>query len=138
MQRQVRRTAHAIHSPLAPVTLGLLALGTSLDVLAGGSRGALTSFAFWSIAAGVALGGWCVAGAVLDRLLFAEIGETARATLDGFATTMVVGLYALATLLRMSTPVHAAPAPAVALEVAGAALLVVKAWIGRELAAWHR
>lgn len=134
MDRQVRRCAHAIYPPLAPVTLGLLALGTALDLLAAGSVDALTSLAFWSIAAGVALGGWCVAGVVLDWALLDEPGDGGQPTLDGFATTVVVGLYALATVLRMSDPFHAAPAPALALEVAGAALLVIKAWIGRELA----
>jgi hypothetical protein len=47
-----------------------------------------------------------------------------------------VGLFGLAALLRVETAAHAAPASAMALQVAGAALLGTKAWIGRELGTW--
>ncbi len=136
MQRQVRRTAHAVHPALAPAALGLLALGTALDVLSLGHAGAVTWLAFWALAAGVAAGTWCAAFALFDWVLFAELGESGSCGLDGFATALVVGLFALAAILRLGTEAHAAPAPAMALEVAASALLAVKTWIGRELAAW--
>jgi uncharacterized membrane protein len=136
MERQVKRTAQAIHPALAPAALGLLVLGTSLDVLAGGQAGALTWLAFWALVAGIAAGTWCAAFALLDWIFFAELGETGVCGLDGFATAVVVGLYGASALLRIEAPSHAAPAAAMAIEIAGAALLGMKAWVGRELAAW--
>jgi hypothetical protein len=136
MQRQVKRTARAIHPTLASGALGLLALGTALDVLSTGHGGALTWMAFWAIAVGIAAGTWCAMFALLDWVFFAELGDSDVCGLDGFATAIVVGLYGLAALLRLDAPAHAPPAPAMALEVAAAALLAMKTWIGRELAAW--
>lgn len=136
MERQVKRTAQAIHPALAPVALGLLALGTALDVLAAGQAGALTWLAFWALVLGVAAGTWCAVFALLDWIFFAELGEAGVCGLDGFATALVVGLFGVAALLRIESPAHAAPAGAMAIEIAGAALLGMKAWIGRELASW--
>jgi uncharacterized membrane protein len=136
MVRQVKRTAQAIHPALAPAALGLLALGAAFDVLAMGRAGALSWLGFWAIAGGVAAGTWCAAFALLDWIFFAELGEAGVCGLDGFATALVVGLFGLAALLRVGTSAHAAPPPAMALEVAAGALLTVKTWIGRELAAW--
>jgi hypothetical protein len=118
------------------MSLGLLALGTGLDVLAAGNSGALPSLAFWCIAVGVATGTWCAGFALLDWIFFARLGSAGGYGFGGFATAIVVGLYALDALLRVDAPSHAAPAGAIALEVSGAALLAVKTWIGRELAAW--
>jgi uncharacterized membrane protein len=136
MERQVKRTAQAIHPALAPAALGLLALGTALDILAGGQAGALTWLAFWSLVLGVAAGTWCAAFALLDWIFFAELGEEGMCGLDGFATALIVGLFGVSALLRIQSPLHAAPAAAMAIEIAGAALLGMKAWIGHELATW--
>jgi uncharacterized membrane protein len=136
MQRHVRRTAIAVHPVLAPAALGLLAFGAALDVLGAGQGGALTWLAFWSITAGIALGTWSAAFALLDWVFFAELGDAGVCGLDGFATALVVGLFGVAALVRLDAVAHAPPPAAMALEVAGAALLVVKTWIGRELAAW--
>jgi uncharacterized membrane protein len=134
--RRIAPGAAAIHPVLAPASLGLLALGTGLDVLAAGHDGPLSWLGFWCIAAGVATGTWCAGFALLDWVLFARLGEAGVFGLDGFATAIVVGLYALDALLRVDGPFRAASPAAMALEVAGAALLAMKTWIGRELAAW--
>jgi uncharacterized membrane protein len=136
MQREVRCTAKAIHPALAPAALGLLALGAALDVLSFGHAGALSWLAFWAIVAGVAAGTWSAAFALLDWIFFAELGEAGVCGLDGFATAIVAGLFGLAALTRLGSSAHAAPPAAMALEVAGAALLAMRTWIGRELAAW--
>jgi hypothetical protein len=136
MQRQVWRAGDAIHAALARGALGLLALGTALDVLSAGHAGAVTWMAFWALVAGIAGGTWCAAFALFDWVLFARLGDTGVCGLDGFATAIVVGLYGLSALLRIDTPAHAPAAAAMALEVAAAALLGMKTWIGRELAAW--
>jgi uncharacterized membrane protein len=134
--RRIRPSAGAIHPALAPAALGFLALGTALDVLAAGHSGPLAWLAFWSVSAGVAAGSWCAAFGLLDWIIYARLGEAGMFGLDGFATAIVVGLYALDALLRVDAPSRAAPPAAMALEVAGAALLAMKTWIGRELAAW--
>jgi uncharacterized membrane protein len=134
--RKTGLTGGAIHPVFAPASLGLLALGTALDVLAGGRPGVLSGFAFWVVAAGVAAGTWCALFGLLDWIFFALLGKNGMCGLDGFATAVVVGLYGLDALLRVDAPSRPAPSSALALEVAGAALLGMKVWIGRELAVW--
>jgi hypothetical protein len=136
MRREVKRTALAIHPALTPAALGLLAVGATLDLFAMGRGGALAWLAFWFIASGVAFGVWCATFALLDWIFFAELGQKGVCGLDGLATTVIVGLFGLAALLRVTTVAHAPPESAMALEVAGAALMGTRAWIGRELAAW--
>jgi uncharacterized membrane protein len=138
MLRQVKRTGQAVHPALAPLALGLLALGAGLDVLAAGREGPLTWLAFWIIACGVAAGTWSAMFAVADWVFFADAGETGVCGLGGFPTALIVGIYGLAALLRVASPEHVAPPAAMALEVAGAALVVTKTWVGRELASWLR
>jgi hypothetical protein len=121
-----------VHPALAPAAFGLLGLGSALDIIAHG--GTLTWMSFYAIAAGVALGAWCAVFALLDWICFADLGERGAWGLDGIPTAMVVGLYGAAVLLRVDSAWHAASASAMACEVAGAALLANKAWIGRELA----
>jgi uncharacterized membrane protein len=133
VDRQVGSSGRAIHPVLAPIALGLLVLGSSLDVVA--RSGALTWLSFYAIAGGVALGTWCAAFALLDWICFADLGASGAWGLDGVPTAAVVGLYGAAALLRVHSNWHVATASAMALEVAGAALLANKAWIGRELAA---
>lgn len=136
MLRQVKRTGQAVHPALAPVALGLMALGAGLDVLAAGREGPLTWLAFWTIAAGVAVGTWSAMFAVADWIFFADAGDAGVCGIGGFPTALVVGLFGLAALLRVATSEHVAPPAAMALEVAGAALIVTKTWVGRELASW--
>jgi hypothetical protein len=136
MQRRVKRTSLAIHPVWAPGALGLLALATALDILAGGRPGALTWLAFWASAVGIAGGAWCALFSLLDWIFFADLGEAGVYGLDGFATSLVVGLYGLSALLRLDAPAHAPPPAAMALEIAAAGLLGMKTWIGRELGQW--
>ena len=136
MLRQVRRTGQAVHPALTPVSLGVLALGAGLDVLAAGREGPLTWLAFWTIAWGVAAGTWSAMFAVADWIFFADAGEAGVCGLGGFPTALIAGLFGLAALLRVASPDHVAPPAAMALEVAGVALIVTKTWVGRELASW--
>jgi uncharacterized membrane protein len=136
MLRQVKRTGQAVHPALSPIPLGLMAFGAGLDVLAAGREGPLTWLAFWAIAAGVAAGTWSAMFAVADWVFFAESGDASVCGLGGFPTALVVGLFGLAALLRVASPEHVAPPAAMALEVAGVALIVTKTWVGRELASW--
>jgi hypothetical protein len=124
------------YSFVGPAALALLGLATALDVLAAGQPGVIASLAFWTVMAGVAAGTWYTVFALLDWVVFAQLGESGVCGLDGFVCAIVVGLFGLSALLRVDVPAHAAPPAAAALEVAGAALIGMKAWIGRELAAW--
>jgi hypothetical protein len=136
MHRRVKHRGLAIHPVWAPGALGLLAVATALDVLSGGGPGALTWLAFWASVAGIAAGSWSALFALLDWVFYAELGESGVCGLDGFATTLVVGLYGLSALLRLDAPAHAPPPSAMALEIAAAGLLGMKTWIGRELGQW--
>ncbi len=122
--------------PLGPAPFGLLALATALDVFFGGQSEALTSLAFWTLALGVALGTWYTMFALLDWIAFARLGKAGACGVDGFLHAVVVGLYGLSAVFRVATAAHAAPSSAMALEVAGAALMPLVPCIGRELAAW--
>ncbi|HZU83221.1 MAG TPA: DUF2231 domain-containing protein [Polyangiaceae bacterium] len=135
MHRRAAGPGNAIHPVLAPAALALLALGTSFDLLAAGHAGALTWLAFWILCAGIAWGTWCAMWGLLDWVCFSRLGDAGVGGIDSFATAIVVGLYALSALLRLDDTAHAPTDAAVALEVAGAALIGMKAWIGRELAA---
>jgi hypothetical protein len=136
MQRRVKRMGIAIHPVWAPGSLGLLALATALDILSAGHPGALTWLAFWATALGIAAGAWCAMFSLLDWVFYAELGDAGVYGLDGFATSLIVGLYGLSALLRLDAPAHAPPPSALALEVAAAGLLGMKTWIGRELGQW--
>jgi uncharacterized membrane protein len=136
VERQVVGAGRAIHPVLTPLALGLLGLGSALDaVSASAGSGQLTWIAFYVLVAGVALGSWCAVFALLDWICFAELGESGAWGIDGLPTAVVVGLYGGAVLLRAGAACHGAGASAMALEVVGAALLVNRSWIGRELAA---
>ncbi len=136
MNRQIGQPSQALHLVVAIAAPGLLAAGTALDALAAGRDGALTWLAFWSIVAGVGLGAWCAAWALLDWIFFSGLGGAGVLGLEGLSTATVVGLYGFAALLRIDSPAHSAPPPAVAFEVSAATLLGMKAWLGSELAAW--
>ena len=136
MLRQVKRTGQAVHPALTPVALGVLALGAGLDVLAAGREGPLSWLAFWTVASGIAAGTWSALFAVADWIFFADAGDAGVCGIGGFPTALVVGLFGLAALLRVASPEHVATPAAMALEVAGVALIVTKTWVGRELASW--
>jgi hypothetical protein len=133
--RHVRRAFGIGHPDLGPASLGLLGLGTALDILSTGEAGACACLAFWAIVVGVAVGVWCCVFALLDWVVFARLGEAGVYGIGGFVRALVVGFYGLAATLRVATPSHVAYAAAIALEVAGAALVFLMPWIGRELAA---
>jgi hypothetical protein len=133
--RPVRRAFGVGRPDFGPASLGLLGLGTALDVLSAGEPGACACLAFWAIVLGVATGVWCCVFALLDWVIFARLGEAGVYGIGGFVRALVVGLFGLAATLRVAAPAHVANAPAIALEVAGAALMAVMPWIGRELAA---
>jgi hypothetical protein len=138
MRGRATLTAGVVDPVLTPSTLGLLALGTGLDLLSRGQPGTLSLLAFWAIAGGVAGGTWCATFALLDWVFAppaAERGYAGAWALHGFATATIVGLYAVDALFRLHAQGHAPAPPAAAVEVGGAALLVMKIWIGRELRA---
>jgi len=134
MQRQVRRAGSITHPVFARASIVIIALGCAVDVLSGGRAGAMSWLSFWVSTVGVAFGAWCAMFAVLDWVLYADLGERGISGLDGFASGMVVGLCGIALLLRVDCNAHAAVAGATSLEWVAIALMCVKSWIGRELA----
>jgi hypothetical protein len=133
MRRECSSRLHAAHPSLDRGAFALLGLGATLDAFSTGRPGAVTWLAFWALSAGVALGTWSTIFGLLDWVFFAELGESGAAGLGGFTTALVVGLFGLAALSRVGTTAHGAPAVAIVLEVAGATLMWMRNWIGREL-----
>ncbi|MGD0674676.1 MAG: DUF2231 domain-containing protein [Polyangiaceae bacterium] len=133
MRRAILVGRHAANPAFARGAFAPFVLGSALDAVASCRSSAVSSLGFWIVVLGVALGAWVATFEILDWLFFARLGSTGVSGLDGFISAMVVGLFALATWLRAATLSHQAPAAAVAVEVAGVALLSVKGWIGREL-----
>ncbi|MCL2449299.1 MAG: hypothetical protein FWD17_10150 [Polyangiaceae bacterium] len=128
---------HPAHPSLGNAAFALLGLGVALDALSTGRAGAITWLAFWALAAGVALGTWSAIFALFDWIFFASLGEApgeaGLSGLGGFATALVVGLFGLAALSRVDSVAHAPPSVAIVLEMAGATLMWMRNWIGREL-----
>ena len=115
------------------MAFGLLGLGSALDIVA--RTDATSWLSFYALAGGVALGTWCAVFALLDWICFADLGERGVWGIDGLPTAVVVGLYGAAVLLRVGAAWHPPGASAMAFEIAGAAMLANRSWIGRELAA---
>ncbi len=136
--RRLHLAGLATDPALARAAVALFACGLAIDVV--GGIGALTWLSFYALGIGVALGAWGVAFAAFDWVWFAEWGNAGAWGLGGIPTAAAVGLYGIAVLLRFDSPWHAAPPSALAVELAGAALLAGKTWqdLGRarELAAW--
>jgi hypothetical protein len=131
-RRHILLTAGLVDPVLLPSFLGLLVLGTGLDLLARGQAGALTWLAFWTLVAGLATTTWSATFAFLDWV-FAPRADRAGCGFDGIALFTIVALYGLSALFRVDTRGHAPGGPAAALEVAAAALLAMRAWMGHEL-----
>jgi uncharacterized membrane protein len=133
-------TLHPAHPSLVNVAFALLGLGVALDALSTGRGGAVTWLAFWVLALGVAFGTWTAIFSLFDWVFFArpvdgpsDGGESSLSGVGGFATALVVGLFGLSAITRVDTAAHAPPPVAIVLEMAGATLMWMRSWMGREL-----
>jgi uncharacterized membrane protein len=106
MESKVKLFGHPIHPMLIVFPLGLLAIAVLFDIarmITGND--ALASVAYWNIAAGI-VGG--LAAAIFGLLDWLNIPAGTRAKqiglLHGGGNVVVVALFAISWLLRMSEP----------------------------------
>jgi uncharacterized membrane protein len=118
-----------VHFPV-----GLLLASVVFDALSHLSTGmALPTVAYWMLAAGI-VGGLAAAPFGLIDLLAIPVRTRASriGTWHAVGNLVVLCLFICSWALRPSAAL-AAPLPAVALSMAGAALLLVTAWMGGEM-----
>lgn len=135
MESRARALGHPIHPMLIVFPLGLLAISVIFDILyyITGTVGLATA-AFWNIIAGIIMG---LIAAVFGLLDWLAIPSNTRAKriglLHGGGNVVVVALFFISWLLRLSTTNHTPNAVGFVLEILGAILALFTAWLGGEL-----
>ena len=134
MEARAKVLGHAVHQILIPFPLGLLTTAAVFDVIylfTLKPAWALTSF--YVIAAGI-VGG--LAAALFGLIDYLGIPKRTRARrigfLHGVGNVVMVGIFAISWLLRLSDP-DGPTFIAIVLSVIGAVLGGVTGWLGGEL-----
>lgn len=135
MESKVKLLGHPIHPMLIVFPLGLLATGVIFDlvhVIRGNTE--FATVAFWMIVAGVIGGLLAAAFGLLDWLAVPR-GTRAKSIglMHGGGNVIVVGLFVVSLLLRYNQPDYAPPSLSIVLELIGAGLALLTAWLGGEL-----
>jgi uncharacterized membrane protein len=135
MESRAKLLGHPIHPMLVVYPVGLFSAAVVFDLLylATNNEG-LATFSFWAIAAGI-VGGL---GAALFGLVewLAIPGRTRAKRIGmshGLGNLVVVGLFVLSFLTRMSNAAYLPDTTPLLLGVLGLAVAVVTAWLGGEL-----
>lgn len=135
MESKARLLGHAIHPMLIVFPLGLLATAVVFDVISLFTDNAeLATFSYWAIAAGL-LGGLAAGLAGLVDWLAIPGGTRAKAigAWHGGGNLVVLAAFAIAWGLRAGETDYAPDGLPLVLELAGAALAGLTAWLGGEL-----
>lgn len=135
MKSHARALGHPIHQMLVPIPMGLLLVGSALDVVHRLTEAPwIPMLSFWNLAIGV---GGAMLAAVFGAVDLFAIPDGTRAKrvagLHAIGNLVVIGLYVVALFSRWTHPSLAAPSLAIGLEVLGLALAGVTAWLGGEL-----
>jgi uncharacterized membrane protein len=135
MESRAKLLGHAIHPMLIVLPLGLLSAAAVFDILALLTGNAvLYEVGYWNVAAGI-VGG--LAAAVFGLLDWLAIPGGTRAKSvglwHGVGNVVVVGLFAVAWLLRSGVTGHSASGLPLLLEVLAVLIALVTAWLGGEL-----
>lgn len=135
MESKAKLLGHPIHTILIVFPAGLLLTGFLFDVLSlifGNTEFALA--AYWMIAAGI-LGG--LVAIVFGFIDWTGIPAGTRAKrigqMHGIGNVVVVALFAVAFLLRLNQLNHVPTIVPLIMELLGAGMLGVTAWLGGEL-----
>jgi uncharacterized membrane protein len=135
MESHVKFLGHPVHPVLIVYPLGLLSAAVIFDLLylATGNE-QLATFSFWGMLAGI-VGG--LAAALFGLLDWLSIPRGTRARrigmYHGLGNLVVVGLFLLSFLTRMSDPAYLPDTTPLLVELLGVALALVTAWLGGEL-----
>jgi uncharacterized membrane protein len=135
MESHTKLLGHPIHPMLIVYPVGLLSGAVIFDLLyVATGNDQLAIFSFWAIAAGV-VGG--LAAAVFGLIDWLNIPARTRAKrlgmFHGLGNLVVVGLFVLSFLTRMSNPTYLPDTTPLLLGVLGLAVALVTAWLGGEL-----
>jgi uncharacterized membrane protein len=135
MESRAKFLGHPVHPFLVVYPVGLLSAAVIFDLLywAIGNE-QLATFSFWAILVGV-IGG--LAAALFGLMDWLSIRRGTRAKrigmFHGLGNLVVVGLFVLSFLARMSDPTYLPDTTPLLLGVLGLALALVTAWLGGEL-----
>ena len=135
MESHAKLLGHPIHPMLIVIPLGVLTTSVIFDVAYLVTDSApLTTAAFWCIAVGI-LGG--LLAALFGAWDWLHIPHETRAkrigAMHGIGNVIVVGLFAVSWLLRLSRESYEPSPLAYVLSFAGIGLALVTAWLGGEL-----
>lgn len=137
MESRAKLGGHAIHPMLIVFPLGLLATAVIFDIIFQFDDNAeLVTFSYWAILAGV-IGGLIAALFGFWDWLHVPSGSRAKAVgaWHGGGNVVVVALFFVAWLLRRNetSPKYDPNGLPLVLEIIGALLALVTAWLGGEL-----
>jgi uncharacterized membrane protein len=133
MSRPARLLGHPIHQMLVVFPVGLLASAALFDLIHLWRGGDWSLAAYYMIAAGVVAGLFAAVFGLIDWLAIPPGTRAKRVgAWHGCGNVVVVALFAVSWYLRRGTPA-VPPGPAIALALAGLALVGVTAWLGGEM-----
>jgi uncharacterized membrane protein len=136
MEARAKLLGHPIHPMLIVFPLGLLSTALAFDVVHWTRRNDtfFAQMACWLIAIGVCT---ALVAAVFGLVDWLAIPKGTRAKSvglwHGLGNVVVVGLFIVSWILRVTTDVAHPPAAAFVLDVIGVALALVTGWLGGEL-----
>ncbi len=135
MQSRARLFGHQIHPMLVVFPIGLFVSAIVFDIIYFVTDNPRFAFvAYWNIAGGL-IGG--LLAAVFGLIDYLNVPRNTRAWRVGMAHGLgnlaVVALFAVAWLLRRPDALHLPVATAFTLQIVGAGLATVTAWLGGEL-----
>ena len=134
MESKARFLGHPIHPMLVSFPIGLFGTAVVFDLIhAADDHLQLARAAYFMIAAGILTG---LLAALFGAIDWSALPEGTRAkriaTVHGLGNVVVVGLFAVAWLLRRDEPLDA-PTSSLVLEIAGLVGALATAWLGGEL-----
>jgi uncharacterized membrane protein len=135
MESRVKLLGHPVHPMLIVFPLGLLSTALVFDILYFVTNVAgFATFSYWAILAGV-VGGLLAAVFGLTDWLGIPRGTRAKriGATHGLGNLVVVTAFALSFWLRLDTPGNAPDTTTLILELVGAGVALVTAWLGGEL-----
>ncbi|MEU4714261.1 DUF2231 domain-containing protein [Micromonospora purpureochromogenes] len=135
MESRLKVLGHPVHPMLVMFPVALLVVGTLFDIVdTVGGPDFLGEVAYWNITVGL-VGGLLAAAAGTFDLLAIPAGTRAKrvALTHAAANVAVILLFAAVWAVRLNADSRAAGGALIAIEVVGAAILGVSAWLGGEL-----